>query len=178
MPPVKFQLNPTKGFGGDIVWRISRWPSWWPSWISECNDFSNSESSCSPNASHQVSAQSDLPFWRKKDMLKYKGTHSCSLITAFAVHLLNQWVLLKYLMRLCECAECLTLYIFTKPALVAQFDARQTSDQEVSGLIPNGSTTFFHGDWSWNIFFGHSLPSADSRRTVVSFWHENVHNSC
>ena len=26
------------------------------------------------------------------------------------------------------------------------------------------------GDRSWNIFYGHSLPSVDSRRAVVSFW--------
>ena len=32
-------------------------------------------------------------------------------------------------------------------------------------------------DWSWNIFYGHSLPSADSRRAVVSFWRKNVHNT-
>ena len=37
------------------------------------------------------------------------------------------------------------------------------------------SATFFRGDWSWNIFYGHSLPSADSRRAVVSFWRKNVH---
>ena len=37
--------------------------------------------------------------------------------------------------------------------------------------------TFFRGDWSWNIFYGHSLPSADSRRAVVSFWRKNVHNT-
>ena len=30
--------------------------------------------------------------------------------------------------------------------------------------------TFFLGDWSWNLFYGHSLPSADSRRAVVSFF--------
>ena len=30
---------------------------------------------------------------------------------------------------------------------------------------------------SWNIFYGHSLPSADSRRAVVSFWRKNVHNT-
>ena len=42
---------------------------------------------------------------------------------------------------------------------------------------PPRSATFFHGDWSWNIFYGHSLPSADSRRTVVSFWRKNVHNT-
>ena len=34
---------------------------------------------------------------------------------------------------------------------------------------PPRSSTFFRGDWSWNIFYDHSLPSADSRRAVVSF---------
>ena len=42
---------------------------------------------------------------------------------------------------------------------------------------PPRSATFFRGDWSWNIFYGHSLPSADSRRAVVSFWQKNVHNT-
>ena len=39
-----------------------------------------------------------------------------------------------------------------------------------SGLAP-----FFRWDWSWNLFFGHSLPSADSRREVVSYLRKNVH---
>ena len=39
------------------------------------------------------------------------------------------------------------------------------------------SVTFFRGHWSWNIFYGHSLPSSDSRRAVVSFWRKNVHNT-
>ena len=64
MPNIKFQLNLTYGFGGDVVWRISIWPRWRPSWISERNDFSNSESLCCHNASRQVSAQSNLWFWR------------------------------------------------------------------------------------------------------------------
>ena len=42
---------------------------------------------------------------------------------------------------------------------------------------PPRSPTFFHGDWSWNIFYGHSLPSADSRSAVVSFWRKNVRSS-
>ena len=42
---------------------------------------------------------------------------------------------------------------------------------------PPRSATFFRGDWSWNIFYGHSLPSADSRRAVVSSWQKNVHNT-
>ena len=39
------------------------------------------------------------------------------------------------------------------------------------------SATFFRGDWSWNIFYGHSLLSTDSRRAVVTFWRKNVHNT-
>ena len=42
---------------------------------------------------------------------------------------------------------------------------------------PLRSATFFRGDWSWNIFYGHSLPSADWRRAVVSFLRKNVHNT-
>ena len=30
---------------------------------------------------------------------------------------------------------------------------------------------------SWSSFYGHSLPLADSRRAVVSFWRKNVHNT-
>ena len=50
MPPIKFWLNLTYGLGGDVVWRISRWP-WWPFLISERNNFSNSESLCHRDAS-------------------------------------------------------------------------------------------------------------------------------
>ena len=63
------------------------------------------------------------------------------------------------------------------PALVAQLDARPTGDQEAAGSTLAGSATFFHEDWSWDIFYGHSLPSADSRRAIVSFWQKNVHST-
>ena len=55
MSSMKFWLHPNYGLGGDIIW---------PSWISERNDFSNSESLCHCDASHQVSAQLDLQFGR------------------------------------------------------------------------------------------------------------------
>ena len=55
IPPIKFGLNQHYGLGGDVVWRISRWPLWQPSWMSEWNEFSSSESPCLPNASYQVS---------------------------------------------------------------------------------------------------------------------------
>ena len=56
MPPIKFRLNPHCSLGGDVVWRISRWPLWWPSWMLKRNKFSSSEAPCLPNASHQVLA--------------------------------------------------------------------------------------------------------------------------
>ena len=40
-----------------------------------------------------------------------------------------------------------------------------------------GPSKIFRRDWSWNIFQGHSLPSADSRRAVVSFWRKNAHRN-
>ena len=54
---------------------------------------------------------------------------------------------------------------------------RPTGDQEVQVHPPQRSAAFFCGDWSWNIFYGHSLPSADSRRAVVNFLRKNVHNT-
>ena len=52
-------------------------------------------------------------------------------------------------------------------------------NQEIVDLIPTGYCTsiaiFFCGDLLWNIFYCHSLPSADSRRAVNSFWSKNMH---
>ena len=72
MPSIKFQLNRTYGLGGDVVWRISRWPPWQPSWIAEWNDFSNSESLCHRDAFHQVLAQSDLWFGNRCRLTNFK----------------------------------------------------------------------------------------------------------
>ena len=64
LPSTKFRLNSTYGLEGDVVWNISRWPQWQPSLILELKDFSYFESPWSHNASQQVSAHSDLRFWR------------------------------------------------------------------------------------------------------------------
>ena len=56
MLPIKFRLNLTYNLG-DVVYRFLRWR---PSCIKEWNNLSNSESLCRSDASHQVSAQSDL----------------------------------------------------------------------------------------------------------------------
>ena len=65
MPSIKFRLNLTYGLGGE-------WPPWWQSWISEWNNFSNSESLCNCDASHQVLAQSDLRFGRRCLLKNFK----------------------------------------------------------------------------------------------------------
>ena len=65
--------------------------------------------------------------------------------------------------------------VFSKRRVKSQ--TGQTGDQEVVGSTPARFATFFRGDWSWNIFCYHYLPSTDSRREVVSFWWKNVHNT-
>ena len=63
------------------------------------------------------------------------------------------------------------------PASEAQLDERPTGNLRVAGSTPAGSAIFFREVWSWNIFYGNFLPSADSRMAVVSFWRNNVHNT-
>ena len=61
------------------------------------------------------------------------------------------------------------------PALVAQSDVCPTGDQEVTGVILNGSGNIL----SWRLimlyFLQSFFPSADSRKAVVSIWQKNVH---
>ena len=65
------------------------------------------------------------------------------------------------------------------PALVAQMRVQLVIKRlQVRAPHPTpGSTTFFRGDRSWNIFYDHSLPSTDSRGAVISFWQKNVRNT-
>ena len=60
-------------------------------------------------------------------------------------------------------------------ALVTQSDVCPTGDLEIVCSILPCPVTFFHVDWSWNIFFSHCLSSTDSRREVVSFLWKKVH---
>ena len=81
MPPIKFQLKLTYDLAGDVVSRISRWPLWQPSRIPEPNEFSNSESLCRPNASHQVWAQSDLAFGSRCSLKIFKMVTMAILVS-------------------------------------------------------------------------------------------------
>ena len=38
----------------------------------------------------------------------------------------------------------------------------------------SGPATFVRGDWSWNHFYGHSFPGADSSSAVVNYWRNDV----
>ena len=66
------------------------------------------------------------------------------------------------------------IVLFIKPASVDQLDTRLTGDQEFSGSIPAASATSFRAEIDHEIFSTvNSLPSADSRRAVVSFLHNS-----
>ena len=80
MLPIKFWLNPTDSLGGDVVWRFSRWPPWRRPWISDRNDFSKFESLCRSDASHQVSAQSDLWFGCWCSLKNFKMTTMAAIL--------------------------------------------------------------------------------------------------
>ena len=61
-----------------------------------------------------------------------------------------------------QCLPCLK-----KLGAVAQSDAPPPGMQMVVGITLT-STNVLSRDWSWNPFYGHSLPTADSSRAVVS----------
>ena len=52
---------------------------------------------------------------------------------------------------------------------MVQLDAHLTDDQEVAGSPTAGLIMKY--------FYGHSLPSADSRKAFVSVWRKKVHNT-
>ena len=60
-----------------------------------------------------------------------------------------------------------TAIFFGLPDSVAQSMRVRLMIRRSRARFPSGPGTFFPGDWSWNIFYGHSFPSADSRRAVI-----------
>ena len=73
--------------------------------------------------------------------------------------------------------SCIVLLLNVQTPQVPWLGAVRLETRRSRVQPPPRSATFFHRDWSWNIFYGHSLPSADSRRAVISFWRKNVHNT-
>ena len=70
------------------------------------------------------------------------------------------------------------------PASEAQSNARPTGDRGGGGgggrgfyprrVLQHSYVEIGH-EISWNIFYGHSRPSAESKNAIVSFWLRNVH---
>ena len=71
--------------------------------------------------------------------------------------------------------EFLFLFIFQqKPGAVARSDARPPGMRTVAGSILRSGKTFFRKNLVMKkYFYGHSLPFADLRRTVVSYWRKS-----
>ena len=68
---------------------------------------------------------------------------------------------------------CLAVHI-VKPSSVAQLDAPSDWRPGGCGFNPRRGRQHSFLEIDHEIF---SLPSADSRRTVISFWRKNVHNT-
>ena len=62
----------------------------------------------------------------------------------------------------------------SQPECLGRISVRLVIGGSRSQTLP-GRATFLLEDWIWNIFYGHFLPSADSRKAVVSFWRKTVH---
>ena len=67
--------------------------------------------------------------------------------------------------------------ISSSPASVAQLDAPSDWRPGGRGFNPRRGRQHSFVEIDHEIFYIHSLPSADSRRAVVSFWRKNVHNT-
>ena len=61
--------------------------------------------------------------------------------------------------------------------LVVHLDTRLIRDQDVVGSILSRHSNILLWRLIMKYFLWYSLPSADSRRAVVSFWQKNVHNT-
>ena len=103
--------------------------------------------------------RSDCMVWCSRRMHTLFGTHPAVLI-------------LKAPSKICSRRHSKIAGLGGSVGCAVRLETRRSRVQP-----PPRSATFFRGDWSWNIFYGHSLPSADSRRAVVSFWRKNVHNT-
>ena len=61
--------------------------------------------------------------------------------------LVNTWIVVRYWSKILFNTNVTSKDTDTElPTSVAQLDARLTGDQEVAGLTPAGSATFFPGD--------------------------------
>ena len=138
------------GFGEGVVRRISRWLPWRPSWILERNNFSNSESLCYCNASHQVLAQSDLRFVRICRLKNFKMpswtskrkyfSNSESLCHCDASHQFSAQSVLWFGRRCHLKIAILNPHVATIPPIKFQLNPTYGSGGECEKLMTDGRT--------------------------------------
>ena len=64
-----------------------------------------------------------------------------------------------------------TEYTGAHSTIKSESDCRSRGHEFDPRLAP-----YFHEDWSWNVFYGLSPPSTDSRRVGVSYKQKYVHD--
>ena len=93
------------GLVADVVSRFLRWPPRRPSWIAKRNNFSNSESLCRSDASHKVSAQSNLRLGR-----------NCCLKNFKMAAMVSSWILKR------NCLASLNLFVAPMPPITIRLN--------------------------------------------------------
>ena len=130
------------------------------------------------------SDQSSLSAWKNLNSLATQWAHSEDsdqtgrmprLICVFAGRTATLLVLWRggSFVILHALGSEMRLFIW-KLGLVAWLDACPPGMQTVACLILE-TGSILCGDWSWNHFYSHSLPTTDSSRAVVSYWWKDVH---
>ena len=115
---------------------------------------------------------SKLSLLQEMKKIRYSNFSTWKLCLYMCIVCFNAYVVIKIQFHLFRVSIVYEAGLGGSVGYAVRLETRRSRVQP-----PPRSATFFRGDWSWNIFYGHSLPSADTRRAVVSFWRKNVHNT-
>ena len=98
----------------------------------------------------------------------------CHFAVTILVHSINKGS--DYISLWWLYSQDLSVFVMCVNGTVARSDARPPCMRMVSGsIIESGPAIFFRWDWSWNHFYGHPLPTAESSRAVASYWRKDVY---
>ena len=103
--------------------------------------------------------------------------HQRSLTIAFIIRKHNKWkyrqLQIKSIWRNWKAAHAYLKIYWTHKGPLARSDVCPPGNHTFTGSIPGLSHSFVE-IWSWNYFYGHSLPTTDSSRAVVSCWRNRM----
>ena len=100
--------------------------------------------------------------------------HTQDIITKLS-SLHSRLIFRRRLIRVCSVCSHEFLSKIKKHELLHPTPLKMKRDCGRSRVRSSGPLTFFRWDWSWNHYYGHSFPSADSSRAVVNYWRKDVH---